>query len=204
MLAIPAKQVSPSITVEEAGQLSGHNLQTARQRYIVNSNISRASFSSFLSPYYPCYQLQYFIATTNMRYTTYGVNRYSPRSRLQKMGGARIKPARALRLHWQYDHRSPWQVIQFPATSHWWRVNKITTITLCRLLLAYSYTRCGTKYRYAHSTVSLTSPTHLREHIKRCIAHSITQICPLQGLIDQPHPPTGTHQTAHSITQWQR
>ena len=33
-------------------------------------------------------------------------------------------------------------------------------------LLAYSYTLCGTKYRYAHSKVSLTSPTHLREHIK--------------------------------------
>jgi len=32
MLAIQANQVSPLITVEQAGHLSGYNLQTARQR----------------------------------------------------------------------------------------------------------------------------------------------------------------------------
>ena len=41
--------------------------------------------------------------------------------------------------------------------------------------LAHSHVLCSSKYRYAHTKVSLTSPTHLREHIKGHI-HSVATI----------------------------
>ena len=105
------------------------------------------------------------------------VNRYSLHSRLHKMGGARIKPARALELHWQYDDRSPWQVRFAVSTYFTLTESEQNHDDHTVSLLVYSYTLCGTKtkYRYAHSNVWLTSPTHLREHFKGHI-HSVATI----------------------------